>query len=161
MKPFYQADLNGYYIGPIACQPDPHDENNWWNPANSFPEAPPETGPYEVAKRVGTAWVVLPDYRGFEYWLADRTRHVITQAEVLPPAGYLTVDPGPTPEQIAAELQREALGLLNKSDQTIARCYENNVAVPPTWKDYRAALRLIVSTGSGVIPTRPDYPAGT
>ena len=142
MKTFYQADLNGYYIGPIDCQPDPHEEGNWWNPANSFPDAPPETGAREVAKRVGVAWVVVPDYRGFEYWLEDRTKHKITQAEVLPPAGHLNEDPGPTAEQLAAENQRQALALLDKSDQTIARCYENGVPVPQAWRDYRSTLRL-------------------
>lgn len=161
MKTFYQADLNGYYIGPVECMPDPHDAQNWWNPANSFADEPPAAGQHEVAKRVGVAWVLVPDYRGFEYWLADRTKHTITQGEVLPPTGYLTEDPGPTEEQITAEKQQQALALLEKSDQTIARCYENDVAVPQSWRDYRSALRLIASTGLGVIPTRPEYPPGT
>jgi hypothetical protein len=161
MKTFYQTDLNGYFIGTIDCLPDPHEEGNWWNPSNSYPDAPPEAGLHEVAKWVDGAWQLVVDYRGFKYWMPDRTHHVITAAEIEPLAGYLTEDPGPTPEQVAAALQREAQALLDKSDQTVGRCYENGVAVPESWKDYRADLRSIVTSGSGVIPTRPDYPAGT
>lgn len=161
MKTFYQTDLNGYFIGPIDCLPDPHEEGNWWNPASSYPDAPPEVGEHQVAKRVGDAWLAVADFRAFQYWMPDRTVHVITEAEIEPPAGHLTEDPGPTPEQVAAALKADAQSLLDKSDQTVGRCFEHAVSVPQEWKDYRAALRSIVTSGIGVIPTRPEYPAGT
>lgn len=161
MKTFYQTDLNGYFIGPVECLPNPHEEGKWWNPYGSFEDAPPEKGEHQVQKRVDGAWQLVADYRGFAYFTADRVRHEITEAEVEPPVGYLTQDPGPTPEQISQALIQDALGALAKSDETVSRCYENAVAVPQEWRDYRNALRAIASTGEGVIPTRPEYPAGT
>lgn len=61
----------------------------------------------------------------------------------------------------AAKLKSQALSFLNQSDKTILRCYENSVAVPSAWSTYRAALRTIISSGTGTIPTPPTYPAGT
>jgi hypothetical protein len=35
------------------------------------------------------------------------------------------------------------------------------VAIPAAWVTYRAALRSIISTGTGAMPPKPAYPAGT
>lgn len=62
-------------------------------------------------------------------------------------------------------LQAEALGALAESDITVLRCAEAGVPVPQAWRDYRAALRAIVSaqsvSESTQLPTQPDYPPGT
>jgi hypothetical protein len=58
-------------------------------------------------------------------------------------------------------LKLDAQALLDKSDNTVLRCYEAGVSVPASWVEYRSRLRAIVSAGSGLIPTRPAYPAGT
>lgn len=64
-----------------------------------------------------------------------------------------------------SSLQSQALGALTESDITVLRCVESGVAVPQAWRDYRAALRLIVSSETGDpdlgLPARPEYPAGT
>lgn len=61
--------------------------------------------------------------------------------------------------------QAQAKGLLDESDITVLRCAEAGVPVPQAWRDYRAALRLIVSSDIGDpdagLPARPAYPAGT
>ena len=54
-----------------------------------------------------------------------------------------------------------ASAALAESDVTVIRCYEHAVAVPAEWVAYRAALRAIVSSGTGSLPTRPAFPAGT
>ena len=54
--------------------------------------------------------------------------------------------------------KQQAKTLLTKSDLVVLRCYESNIAVPKDWVDYRAALRLIVSGSSTVIPEMPEYP---
>ena len=61
----------------------------------------------------------------------------------------------------AASLKAQAQSALDKSDVTMIRCVEHGVAVPTEWATYRSALRSIVSTGAGSMPTRPNYPAGT
>lgn len=161
MKTCFQTDSQGYFLATVDCPPNPEEEGKFWIPYGAYENAPPPVGPFEVAKRVGDSWAVVADYRGFVYWTPERTQHVITEAEIEPPANHLTVDPGPTSTQIADDLKREAQALLSKSDQTVVRCYEGGVPVPDAWKVYRADLRAIVSTGLGSLPNRPEYPAGT
>ena len=60
-----------------------------------------------------------------------------------------------------AALQTQAQALLDKSDVTVLRCVSAQVTVPTEWQTYRVSLRAIVSSGTGTIPTRPNYPAGT
>lgn len=64
-----------------------------------------------------------------------------------------------------SEYQNQARQLLAKSDSTIARCYENAVAVPSEWAAYRKALRVIASASTGdataALPVQPTYPEGT
>jgi hypothetical protein len=63
-----------------------------------------------------------------------------------------------------AELQHNARVALFNSDIIVLRCYENGVPVPADWKEYRAALRVIVSAASGDatagLPVMPAWPAG-
>lgn len=63
------------------------------------------------------------------------------------------------------EARNAARHALAESDITVLRCAEAGVPVPQAWRDYRAALRLIVSSAAGDpdvgLPPRPDYPPGT
>ncbi len=74
----------------------------------------------------------------------------------------VAVDPVPSAEDLARLKQVQAQAALTASDITINRCYEAGVAVPQDWRDYRAALRVIVADpAAGDLPQRPDYPEGT
>lgn len=95
--------------------------------------------------------------------------------------GTITFDPSLTAAQVTAieavyaahnpaseswlAYQVGAQSLLDKSDLTIIRCGENQVAVPAAWETYRKALRAIVGASTGdptaPLPTRPNYPANT
>lgn len=81
--------------------------------------------------------------------------------------GALVPPSPPTAAQLLAvsraPLMAAARSALDVSDTTIVRCYEHAVAVPAEWQTYRAALRSIIDASSSatVLPTRPDYPAGT
>lgn len=156
-----QLDSEGYFIAEVLADESPLEPGVFLLPAGCADIRGPELQPGECAKLVDGTWQISIDYRGLVYWTTDGNRHVITERGIQPPDGYLTESPGPTAEELIQALKAEALILLSKSDQTIVRCYENNVAVPQLWKDYRADLRAIVSSGSGAIPTRPEYPAGT
>ena len=58
-----------------------------------------------------------------------------------------------------AALKAQARQLLSASDVQVARSYESGIVLPDTWKTYRAALRVIVSTGAGTIPALPAWPS--
>jgi len=79
--------------------------------------------------------------------------------------GALSLDAAQVSSERWRGHQAEAKVLLNESDTTVLRCAEAGVAVPQAWRDYRAALRLIVSSAVGDpdpgLPARPDYPPGT
>ena len=72
---------------------------------------------------------------------------------------------GPTPSPAPViPLSVQAHNELDKSDVTVVRCVSASVTVPSAWQAYRTALRAIANgtdTKSAVLPTRPDYPAGT
>jgi hypothetical protein len=61
----------------------------------------------------------------------------------------------------ATALKAQAQAALTKSDVTMIRCVENQVQVPAEWAAYRRALRAIISTGTGTMPTQPAFPRGT
>jgi limonene-1,2-epoxide hydrolase len=63
--------------------------------------------------------------------------------------------------EASAELQDQARQALSKSDTTVLRCFEVGEEVPSAWKAYRANLREIIASGTGTMPTRPTFPAGT
>lgn len=161
-KTHYQTDDRGYYIGPVECLRDPEEEDERWQvPFGAYADEPPAAGLREIQKRVDGEWVLVPDWRGYTYWLADRSKHTIKEAELTPPVDALESDPGPTETELKALLVRQAQMALDKSDKTVGRCYENGIPVPAAWKDYRQQLRAIVTTQTGEIPAQPDYPAGT
>lgn len=74
-----------------------------------------------------------------------------------------------TADEIAAMLVSEAKRLLDKSDTTMLRVQEAislGLTTPTTadvvaWVEYRKALRAIISTKTGTLPTQPPYPANT
>lgn len=166
-KTHYQTDLNGLFIGPVDCLPNPHEEGKWWVPFGAFEDAPPEKGPHQVQRRIEGGWELIPDYRGYVYWTAERQRVVIDQVEVEPPAGHLTEDPGPTPAQRLADLKGQARAALAEGDQVATRCVKFGVGYPQAWRDRDAALVSILNLPAGTdpeaitVPARPPYPEGT
>lgn len=61
-------------------------------------------------------------------------------------------------EPDAPDFRNEALQALAASDITVLRCVEVGAALPLDWIAYREALREVVRTGEGPLPTRPDWP---
>ena len=55
----------------------------------------------------------------------------------------------------------QARAALTISDKVATRCLKAGVTYPSEWQSYDAALRDIVNTASGSLPSQPAYPAGT
>lgn len=67
---------------------------------------------------------------------------------------------------VAQNMQAEAIknaarAALQANDRVAARCTKAGVAYPAEWLVYDESLRAVVQSGTGTIPSRPDYPAGT
>ncbi len=165
MSTHYQTDDQGIYIGPVTTWRDPEDAEHLLVPFGAYEPAPPQLADHEAARWMGNEWAVIPDFRGFSYWMPDRSQHTISDVGVEPPAGYLLADPGPSEAEIADKareaLKVEAKQLLAQSDVTVLRCVEAGIDVPAPWKAWRAHLRAVVGSGSGPIEEAPSYPAGT
>ena len=71
-----------------------------------------------------------------------------------------------TDEYRLSYIKSLATAALDKSDIMIIRCVENGVDVPIEWRQYRSALRSLISTtvwnDSLALPTHPiTYPSGS
>lgn len=142
--------------------------------------APPELGPNEAARSLGfdptAEWEVVPDWRGFSYWTAERQHVTIDAVGVVPPADALESDPGPTPAEQWAALQAQARAALLKTSATVERIVEatalgDTVLGAPdvvAFFQYRRALRDLLGLAMPAdpanwptVPVHPGYPAGT
>lgn len=111
---YFQTDDSGYLVGEFdadrsPAEPDIYDEKGvliaagaWLIPRGGVQAAPPAVGVEQAARWNGAAWELVPDLRGRVYWLADHSRHEITERGVSLPAGALAVDPPKSPAELAA-----------------------------------------------------------
>jgi hypothetical protein len=109
----YLVDDDLLYIqaGEAFAEEDPEVPGAHVVPWNGRKKEPPALGDHQAARSLGRGdeadWEVIPDWRGHTYWLADRTKVLITEIGVQPPADALPADPGPTPEQAAGKAKAE------------------------------------------------------
>lgn len=122
----YQTDHDGYFIAPVEADPDPKTPGNWLIPRGCVGTEPPALAANEAARWVGGAWQTIPDHRGTVYWLADGSRHEITERGITPPVGALDQAPQlpPTvPTTVTMRQARRALydaGLLDQVNAAVA-----------------------------------------
>lgn len=74
---------------------------------------------------------------------------------------FLAEQAASTASAAIADLKAQAQTALNKTDLVALRCLKAGVSFPSEWVTYVTALRTIVDTGTGSIPTQPAYPSGT
>lgn len=163
----YQTDESGVLLFDFDADVDPENPGEYLYPRGSVAVAPPLCGANEVAVYVGGVWEKRPDYRGLEYWTAERERKVIRAVGEVPSASHSLSDPGPTRAQRLADLKRQARDALFEGDQVATRCVKFGVAYPQTWRDRDAALVSVLNLPAGADPdtitlaARPPYPEGT
>lgn len=101
----YTWDEAGVYAGALELDDsytDPLDPSVRSAPRNSTRYWPPEVGERQAARinPDGKTWSVVPDWRGFTYWTADRSSGTISVLGVEPPEGFLSSDPGPSMDDL-------------------------------------------------------------
>ncbi|HEX7116253.1 MAG TPA: hypothetical protein VF193_14090 [Steroidobacter sp.] len=85
---------SGEYLGLGQADPDPLVRGNWLIPACATTETPPAIGPRQAAV-YRDGWIIVSDFRGYRYWLADGSEHVIDQLGETPPSDALDAPPPP------------------------------------------------------------------
>ena len=137
----YDADT-GTYLGTTKARLDPL-EGKPMVPANATLVAPPKSGAQKVAVWGGDGWSLEPDYRGTEYWLADGSRHFITEIGDEPPEEALEAAP-PCPR---AEQREMALARIDAIHAEYLRTLTGGATIEErdTWKSKEEAARAFVA----------------
>ena len=83
------------YIGAVWADPDQLDLDNWIKPFCSSFDEPPKVGANEAVMRdtENNEWIVKSDFRGYEYWDEEGTKHTVTEVGVEIPADALLEEP--------------------------------------------------------------------
>ncbi|BEV07966.1 hypothetical protein [Methylophilus sp. DW102] len=91
----YSPEAPHIYLGSQVCYKTSLDPDTWQWTGSALENAPPATGENNIAAANAdfTDWVVIANYVGFKYWLADGSEYEITEYGVSPPADALTEKP--------------------------------------------------------------------
>lgn len=128
---YFQTDDSGYLVGEFEADESPLEPGAFLIPRGGVTIAPPAVGAEQAARWTGAAWEIVPDLRGRVYWLADHTRHEITERGVQLPPGALDADPPKTPEEIAADDDRAVRAELAALDLASIRAMREYIAAKP------------------------------
>jgi hypothetical protein len=118
-------------------------------------ESPEEPGVFHLPG--GCVWIAPPEHKDEHFRRFDREAQTWGYEYVPPP-------PAPDPDtshhaSILAMYRMDVQTRLDKSDRTIARCFEDGITVPQEWREYRTALRLLMrSMSTDPIPDTPPFP---
>lgn len=121
MTTVYQTDNDGLFVNVATADHDPLNEGEFLIPGGCVAVAPPELGPRQAARWTGSAWEVVPDWRGYSCYTPDGERHDITEVGVEPPLGHSPTKPPLTPKQLAEQRTAEIKAELAQIDADGAR----------------------------------------
>lgn len=85
--------VTGEYLGQSIADDSPLEPGVYLIPAHATDVPPPEIGEHQAAVFRDGAALIVPDWRGHRYWLADGSSHIITELGVVPPAEALDEKP--------------------------------------------------------------------
>lgn len=128
---YTQTDELGYIVGEFDADESPQDPGAFLIPRGGVVTAPPEVAAEQAARWNGAAWEIVPDLRGRVYWMADHTRHEITERGIGLPLGALDQDPPKTAAELAAEDSEAAKAELAALDMKSIRDLRAWVAAQP------------------------------
>lgn len=96
------------YLNKTWADESPLEKGVYLIPAHATDVPPLSTGPRETCVFRDGAPKIVPDWRGHAYWLADGSRHEITEPGISPPADALDQEPPPPPEQLRPRYESAA-----------------------------------------------------
>lgn len=107
------------YTGTQQCYKTSLDPDTWHWTGLALEAQPPVTAANQIAAANAdfTDWVVIADYVGFKYWLADGSEHVITEYGVSPPTDALTEKPEIQPPPKTQYSPLDFLDLFTEQEQ--------------------------------------------
>lgn len=165
---WYRYDPETFeYQHPVLCQPNPARPGEFLIPPSATDLKPPKANQHEavVFQKETNEWVIKPDYRDTEYWLADGSHHTITNIGETLPAAALDSDPTLIEPDAFQTMKTERDFLLTQSDWIITRQADQQALgmTPTTLSDegyqqtlkWRQALRDMVEH-----PTQPTNTQG-
>jgi hypothetical protein len=129
---YFQTDESGYLVGEFDADQSPLEPGAFLIPRGGVTIAPPAVGAEQAARWTGAAWEIVPDLRGRVYWLADHSRHEITERGIPLPAGALAADPPKTQAELDAEQSAIAKAALREIDIASIRSMREWIAAQPT-----------------------------
>lgn len=157
MDIYHYHPFTGEYVGASQAIPDPLEPGRFLIPAHATEMEPPAAGDHEVAVFNGSAWTLMPDFRGTEYWLEDGSKHAISAiGDVVPEGASLTEPEKDQEENLAQAARAKRNALLRESDWVALRATETQTPIPQEWLDYRAALRDVPQQAG--FPDNIDWP---
>ena len=124
-KIVYQCDYDGVFIGETIADESPLEPGVFLIPARSVEKKPPKLKANQAAvwDQSKSKWTTQPDWRGYRYWLPDRTFHTITELGVEPPEDAMDSDPGPSYQDQIFELTVQVQRMMD--DEVKKRGYDS------------------------------------
>lgn len=99
MKIYNYHPETGEYLGKEDADESPLEPGKFLVPAHATKKKPPIVDDHQMPVFSEGQWSVVPDLRGFDYWLPDGSKHrVMALGEALPDEA-LTEDPLPPAER--------------------------------------------------------------
>lgn len=118
MNIYHYSAQTGEYKKTTKARPDPMEPGKFLVPANATSIAPPALSDNEAAVFNGTAWSVVPDYRG--EWYDFRTLVIITELGPLP-EGYTAE---PVPVSLDEAMQIKIAQIVGKNNEEDVKAFE-------------------------------------
>lgn len=111
MNIYHYSEKNGEYLGASEAKLDPIGQKPMI-PANATDQEPPTPDAKQAARWNGSAWEIVPDYRGSTWYDAEANQHKITQINQEPDPAWTKekpVLPDPIPTVVSMRQARLAL----------------------------------------------------
>lgn len=156
MQIYNYTPATGEYLGASQADSDPLVDGNWLIPAYATTVAPPSVESNQKAVWTGSAWSVVADYRGTEYWTADGDKHKIEAlGESVPDGASLTeVLPPPSEAQIRAGKIAAARDAMKAQPAAVRAAFAGDWAAVTFLLDHDDAEAALIRFDSIIIP--PD-----